>query len=364
MNKKTFSIRRFEMSDVDEVVQLLNIVFNTQFSPKWWNWKYKFNPAGFWGEQGDIWVAENKDKIVGYYAVIPEKIKFGSETITVAQSVDTATHPDYRRMGIFATLAKKVYAEVQDRYRFLFGFSSEMAYKGFLKLGWKDFPITEFVKVLNYDHILRKNLDNNFLVWSGKTALKMLCAVKYLSSTLLLKRYVGSSAEIRKEDRFPDEIDDFWKQVRSENEVILERTSTFLNWRFSKYFGNYQIYIGRSTQNRSIIGYLVLKKREVDNVLDIVDLYALPDEDKIILKLIDLAIAIGEKKEFDSVHCRIPKWHRYAKIVSRLGFISLNQVFGLLKKYQSRVIFYRFIGKGKIPDIQQWFYTLADTDYA
>ena len=65
--------KRFTQTDVDEAVQLLNTVFNTRFTSEWWNWRYKCNPAGFYGEQGDIWVAKIVDVLIGYYAVIPEK---------------------------------------------------------------------------------------------------------------------------------------------------------------------------------------------------------------------------------------------------------------------------------------------------
>lgn len=372
MVKKSFSIRRFVMSDVSSVVRLLELVFMHPFSPEWWNWKYRLNPAGFWGEQGDIWVAESNGDIVSYYAVIPERIKFGSETITVAQSVDTATHPNFRGKRLFPTLANKVYSECRNRYRFIYGFPSEMALKGFLRLGWKDSRIVEFVKFLNYDRPLRSFSSNAFVIWSGKVSLKTLRTLKYFSPSALLKKYAGSPIEIQKVHQFSDEINEFWKMLRPENELVLERTSDFLNWRFSKYFGNYQIYTGRSTRDGSIVGYLVLRKTEIEvgygskiqNVLDIVDLHALPGEENLVLNFVDMAIRIARNEGLDLVHCRVPPWHRYATILFKRGFISLNRLFRWLKIYQPRVIFYQFSKEGTIPKIQQWFYTLADTDYA
>jgi len=367
MDKKSFSIRRFVMSDVSGVVRLLQLVFKHPFSPEWWNWKYRLNPAGFWGEKGDIWVAESNGEIISYYAVIPEKIKFGSKTITVAQSVDTATHPDFRGKRLFPTLAQKVYSECRNRYRFIYGFPSEMAFKGFLRLGWKDYRIVQFVKFLNYDRPLRRFSSNDFIIWSGKAYLKTLRTLKYLSPSVLLKKYAGSPIKIQDVDQFPDEIDEFWKIARAENEIALERTATFLNWRFSKHFGNYQKYIGRSVQDGDILGYLVLKKREIrekQNVLDIIDFYVLKGEEKLLLNFIDRAINIAKNEQLDEIYCWVPPWHRYAKILSKMGFISIDRLFRLLKKYQPRVIFYQLSKKGTIPKIQKWYYTLADTDYA
>lgn len=367
MNEKTFSVRRFEMSDLGNAIRLLELAYKKRFSLEWWNWKYKLNPAGFWGEQGDIWIAEHTNEVVGYLAVMPEKIKLGLETVTVAQPGDGATHPDFRGLRIHETLLKEICSDAQNRYSFLFGFPNEFAGRPLRRLGWKIFPIIEFFKFLNYDRSLGSFFNNSLVAWSGKTALRVFRTARYVSSNLHLKKYTGGSVEIQKVDQFSDEIDDFWKLARLEYETILERTATFLNWRFSRYFGNYQIYVARSIENGSIVGYLVLKKTEtlnMKNVLNIVDLHALPGEDKCVLNLIDMAIAIGKEEGLDLVHCRIPPWHKYTKILYKLGFIGLGRIFRLLKMYQPRLVLYQFREKAKIPEIQKWFYTLADTDDA
>jgi GNAT superfamily N-acetyltransferase len=366
---RSVSIRRFKMSDVNSVVRLLELVFKRPFSLEWWNWKYRLNPAGFWVEDGDIWVAESSGEIVSYYAVIPEKIKFGSETITVAQSVDTATHPDFRGRGLLSTLARKVYSECQKRYRFIYGFPSEMAFKGFLRLGWNDFRVVEFVKFLNYDRPLENFSKNTSIVWTGKALLKMLCTLKRISLSVQVKKSTRNFVEFQKVDRFPEEINDFWNKVRLNYKIAVERTATFLNWRFSKNFGNYQIYIGRNTKNGSILGYVVLKKAEygskLQNVLDIVDICTLPGEEKLAFNLVDIAVSTAENEGLDLIHCRVPTWHEYVHILSKMGFIALNHIFRLMRKYQPRFILYQFSNQKKTSKIQQsWFYTLADTDYA
>lgn len=364
MREKSFSIRKFGMPDVDKVLRLLKLSFKRQFWPEWWNWKYERNPAGFWGEKGDILIAENMEEVVGHLAVMPVKIKLGTRTVTVAQPVDAATHPDYRGLGIFRTLLRKLCSEAPNRYYFLFGFPNEFSYKPLPRLGWKTFGIFEFLKFLSYDRALRSFVNSNLIVWSGKTALRAIRASRYVSSSFHLKKYSGDSVEIQKAEKFPDEIDGFWEEAKSEYATILERTATFLNWRFSKYFGNYQIYIARSVKESNIVGYLVLKKIETRNALNIVDLLALPDEDKCILNLINTAIGIGKNEGLSFIHCRIPPWHKYARILYKLGFICLGRTLRWLKMYQYRLVVYPLKEKPKIPGIQGWFYTLADTDDA
>ena len=93
-----YSLRIFDNSDIPKIVGLLNTVFKptNEFTFEWWNWKYKSNPAGC-HRDGDIWIAESHKEIVGFYAIMPERLRIGQETITCAQSVDTAVHPQYRK---------------------------------------------------------------------------------------------------------------------------------------------------------------------------------------------------------------------------------------------------------------------------
>lgn len=355
------------MSDLQNVVGLLQIVFKHPFSTDWWNWKFKSNPAGFWGEDGDMWVAESNGRIIGYYAIMPERLKFGSETITVAQSVDTATHPDFRGMGVFPTLAQKVYTESRKRYRFIYGYPSEMAFKGFSRLGWKDYRIVEFVRFLDYDRPLGEYSKNRLVIWFAKAFLKTISASKSMSTSIRLRKNESTESEIEEVEHFQDEMDDFWKAAGADKEIAVERTTTFLNWRFSKHFGDYKIYIARSMRDHKVTGYLILRKTEIgkiQNVLDIVDILVLNGEEKLLSSFIEMAVRIAKQEKLDLVHCRVPSSHKYAQIFSEKKFVSLDWIFKRAGVYQPRFILYQYSSEKPIPEIEQWFYSLADTDYA
>jgi len=368
MGEKDFSVRRFEMSDVADVIKLLELSFKRPFPLEWWNWKYKLNPNGFWGEKGDIWVAESSNgEIVGHWAVIPEKIKFGSETITVAQAVDAATHPDYRQLGINSILVENVCSDVQSRYCFIFGFPVEVTYKHRMKHGWTSLRLPESLRFINYDNPLRNFSNNSFVVWFGKAFLKAYQAEKRAFSSFFRQKKSSGSVEIQRINAFPDEMDGFWKQVRSEYDMCLERDAAFLNWRFSRHFGDYHVFLARSLQNKNVVGYMVLKKTRIlniQNVLDIVDLQSLRGEDECVLNLIDFALDFAKNEGSDLVHSRVPSWHRYAKLLSSRGFISISHVSGLLRIPQHHVVLRPFGNEQIVPKFRRWFYTLADTDYA
>jgi hypothetical protein len=112
---------------------------------------------------------------------------------------------------------------------------------------------------------------------------------------------------------------------------------------------------------------MVLKKTSIlniHNVLDIVDLQSLNGEDECVLNLIDIALHFAKTEGLDLVHSRVPSWHRYAKLLSKRGFILVNQVSRLLGIPRPHVVLYTFGDEPMVPKFPSWFYTLADTDYA
>ena len=101
----------------------------------------KYDTKRFGSEYiGFIAYDASKNLPVGFYGVLPvEAIYFGKK-ITIAQSADTITHPDYRKLGIFKNLAEKTYELcLKSGINLLFGIPNYNSYHGFIKyLDWED----------------------------------------------------------------------------------------------------------------------------------------------------------------------------------------------------------------------------------
>src|SRR3990172_1605804 len=122
------TIRRYVDGDEEKIFELLSCVYEGWKGKDYWYWKYKRNPAGFYS---NIWIAEDENRIVAYYALVPTKIKVRNTLILGAQSVDMATHPDYRKLGLSTTLAQKTLASaVKDGIMIVYGFPGRMSYGG------------------------------------------------------------------------------------------------------------------------------------------------------------------------------------------------------------------------------------------
>jgi GNAT superfamily N-acetyltransferase len=360
--KRNVNLREYASSDAEGIVSLMNTVFKPEFTTDWWKWKYEHNPSGFWGKEGDTWVAEDNNKIVGHYAVIPYKIKYYSKTIVVAQSVDTATHPSYRGMGIFTRLAKKVYASASKRYPFVFGFPSEMAHDGFIKLGWRDLSLApSFDKIQNYDAVVERTIGSSAYRRFGKPILKAYVNLARVSTVFSPKKTQGEDIEVEAITRFDGDINTFWEYARRDFCVVLERNEAFLNWRFSKYFGEYKIFLARAAKHGDIVGYAVLRKRA--DSLDIIDFVTILEHSRTAQQLIQAVLVEGKIEGADSIKCWFPKWHKNAFLFKKAGFVSFDPILHLQKKYVQPIALYDF-GQGKpLPNMKEWFYTCADTDF-
>jgi len=366
MQRNSFSLRRFRVSDVDGIVELFKTVFEGNLTRQWWEWKYSSNPAGFRGEEGDIWVAESHDgPIVGHWAVIPEIMQVGTRIITVGQAVDAATHPDFRGKGIFRNLVNCVLSDVEKRYGFVFGFPNEL-YRGYEKLGWKSFRMIDFLAFINFDRAFQNFFKNHIRFGFAKITLALLRGKNSLSLNPKFDESTNANSEIEEITIFSKEINQFWKLVKSQYEIIIKRDSSFLNWRFSKHLGDYQKFIAISSENREIVGYAITKKtkiRGIEGILDIVDLQTLPNEDNSFISLMKFIIDRAKADDLNIIHCRVPSWHKHAKFLRRLGFIAMGRTLEYAGLYQPRLIIHSPTQKISF-DINKWFYTLADTDYA
>jgi predicted N-acetyltransferase YhbS len=146
-----FTMRSYQPSDLDGVLELmrqsLGETANLQRTAAMWNWKHVLNPFG----PSYVRVACDGNKIVGMRAFMQWGFKSDSQTLRAVRAVDTATHPDYRRMGIFSQLTSQVVEDVQaGGADFIFNTPNNDVLPGYLKLGWHQVAtVHPVVKVLN-----------------------------------------------------------------------------------------------------------------------------------------------------------------------------------------------------------------------
>lgn len=129
-----WTVRDATPTDLDTLRVLYLQVWGYNRPRQYDQWRYFTPPAGI----SPMSLAVDGERIVGAYTLWPVRIRIGGETVLGAQSMDTMTHPDYGRQGIFSTLAEASYAAAAARgFQVLYGFPNPLSYPGFTKkLGW------------------------------------------------------------------------------------------------------------------------------------------------------------------------------------------------------------------------------------
>ena len=317
-----WSIRKYREGDEEANFELARAVNGDIISKedwlKQWEWKYQQNPDG----KAITWFAEVGDRLVGQYTINPVNIKCGGEIVRGAQSVDTMTHPDYRRQKIFETLAQKVYEDAEkDGISLVFGFPNNLSYPGFVeKLGWRDIAAHHaMVRPLNIRNTARYYSANVLFQRLGRAGLCFMN--KVISRPLKPAEIIG--LKLTQVSTFDERINDLWKKAEKNNVIMVQRDKAYLNWRYTKAPGfEYKIFIGEIGEE--IQGYIVFRceKHAGAKVGRIFDLVTPSNEPAITRHLVIKAIEVFRQENVDFALYRLIAGKTLHAVIRRCGFFS------------------------------------------
>lgn len=134
------AIRRYEEGDLLEVIDVLKAALGEtpllQRTPELFGWKHFSNPFG----RSVILVAEAEGRIAGVRAFMRwNLVTPAGDVVHCVRAVDTATHPDFMRRGIFSALTRAALDEVRSEgIDMVFNTPNDKSRPGYLKMGWKD----------------------------------------------------------------------------------------------------------------------------------------------------------------------------------------------------------------------------------
>ena len=151
--QKSLVVRNYRPEDEDAVIDLLKMSLGESEvnlrTSEFWRWKHINNPFG----SSFVKVScDENGQIAGLRAFMQWGLKAGEKNLRAVRAVDTSTHPNFRRMGIFSTLTKKVVEDVtEDGVDLIFNTPNQLSMPGYLKMGWQYVgALKPVIKVLNY----------------------------------------------------------------------------------------------------------------------------------------------------------------------------------------------------------------------
>ncbi len=318
MDKKAvlWTPRPYRSGDEHALMDLTKLVLERDLALKDWRWLFSDNPAG----EGFFSLADHDGNIVGQYVVIPIRMLVGGEEITGAQSMDTMTHPDYRRQGMFTTLANEVYAELKRcGIHAAYGFPNPASHPGFVnKLEWItliDLPFR--ARPLKPGTILAEKFGaGSIMKFAG-------APTGAVFNRMYPVRAQSGDPELRKIDSFGPEFDDLWTSVAGSFNCVVKRDAAYLNWRYiAKPGADYSIFGAYDTTGR-LAGYSVLKTIIQGEVRQghLLDVLAVNHDGKTASALIRAATRRFNEQDCDVAICLMLEHAPYYNLLRRHGFI-------------------------------------------
>jgi len=354
--------RRYQPGDEVQILQLRRLVFGDgdeqRNAESYWRWEFRDNPAG----DGRIWLAVAADKIVGQYAVIPVRMQYCGEVMMGSLSLDTMTHPDFRRQAVFATLANNLYEELErESIPVTYGFPNENSVEGFVtKLDWmyvRSLPV--FVKPLDVSRIVGRFLGDRSLAY-------LIGKVSNPLARLLFRpthAFQGERSKLKWIERFDARMDGFWEQVAARRRIAAVRDSTYLNWRYFDNPGR-RYWAVVAERDGEILGYVILRCMEQFELRGgvIVDLGALPDREPVLGALLVEAEGFFREQRSDLVACLISGDDEYSGLLRRSGYLPLPRKLGFKEWHFGCRVHSPALNSEFFGDPANWYVTFGDTD--
>lgn len=134
----SFDIRQATPADLDEILDVCGVSLGwdePDFDRSLFRWKHEENAFG----RSLIMVAESSGGIAAVRPFMSWRFRRGTETMTAARAVDTATHPQARGQGLFRTLTETGLEVLRDSdVGIIFNTPNDNSRPGYLKMGWKE----------------------------------------------------------------------------------------------------------------------------------------------------------------------------------------------------------------------------------
>ena len=214
MSSQQITVRPFQPGDEERLLVLFNEVFGEDDAsykartPEQWKWEFVDNPAGTQVVVG----VEPSGRMIAQYACLPARVHLRGADVCCGQGIDSVVHKDYRRglkrEGAFLKVARYYFEHFgrKEVNAFGYGFPNKKAYR----IG---------VRMLNYVPIAApvKTLFRNLF--------------NYKRDDEVAER-ADKSGEIIELSHFDDRVDALWERLRPELPMAIQRTSTYLNWRY------------------------------------------------------------------------------------------------------------------------------------
>lgn len=210
------SIRPYAPERDDEALRtLVNRAFGLGRGPEYFHWKYLGNPAG----RAEISVAEVDGTLASMACVLPLRMRVGGAPALGSLSVDVATLPEFRGLGLYRRTARHLWERLARRgFALTAGFTNRLSTRLTLEvLGRREVgPLPVRIRPLRP---LRLALSRLGLASEVRDA---------------PAEPVGPG-DLARLEKFDERFDALWQRIEPGLDIATVRDAAFLNWRYAEH---------------------------------------------------------------------------------------------------------------------------------
>jgi hypothetical protein len=291
---KRYSIIKADIeSDKNEIISLLQHAdWNESYNTLDYDWKYLIAPF----KTPKCWFAiENEtDKLIGIASLFPRNIWVNRKPVNTFTLGDFYIEKKYRGFGLALLLQKNIYNESYQmkNKQLIFGIANKQSKVIAEKTGYTNMgAITQYIKPLYLSHIAEYK-QHYPKILKIKTVQKML---DIFFSVTARERYRRKKNKYRIEIRhsFDKQFDIFWDKAVQGFNIISEKSSKILNWRYANHpREKYSIFSLKD--NQQLLGYIVYA--EINNNHQIYDLCYLKNQSILSDLLLEFSLYSRDKQ--------------------------------------------------------------------
>lgn len=296
------TVTQATIEDLERIGRFLRVAYGAQAQYKFpdrWLWEFVDNPYRS-GRGLPIWLAEADGRIVGQTCEMIVPLKWGDRVHPAAWGVDYIVLPELRRQGI-GRLLQQAQAEYHDIFMALS--MSPISRRVLVDLGFTEAdPVVELNKTVRVSPDQARTIVDNKLDPGSilSRACRRRLAAALLTASLNLFTRLRDLARapagihgisVERIEHFGSEIDELWARLAPQFPVIVQRDAAYLNWKFTEQPDmDYDKFVGR--RSAPACGYVITRTGIPPEgpVGIIADLFAAPDDDAAICRLLAHAI--------------------------------------------------------------------------
>jgi GNAT superfamily N-acetyltransferase len=315
-----YEIRPYHPGDEEQIVPLLQLVFNGWRTLDFWRWKYRDNPL----KKSIVVVGVSDKRIIGVGCTVFKRVKIGDKITLCCYGTDTGVHPDFRRKGVYSSISKLV-REIRRKEGAIFNFfgtENPIVSEYHTKTDHVfPHPLLYLYRIRDLGLHLRKR-HSGIRTRLGFYALKLVNTLKNAIAPEFLSGHINIS-EIRS---FGDGIDAFWDEVKDSYDFILERTRKNLNWSYcDPRAGDFTV--KQAEEDGRILGYIVIEKGGDEEYpeAEIVDLLTVPRRLDAADALLADAVRCLDDGGVNLVKAMALDGNPYKRLYERHGFLNVRR---------------------------------------